>query len=142
MMQMILGWLLIIFPGILYAGQVISSVNFPLAQRLGLQENPVEAAPLLQRAERYTAYWDLLTLGWLPLSGILIIINDTAWPIFALFGGAMFLDAAGREAAKILSFKHENIRIGTPRQQKFFFSTYWIMALLAIAAIISSVATL
>ncbi|MEW8430786.1 MAG: hypothetical protein AB2615_13770, partial [Candidatus Thiodiazotropha sp.] len=70
-MQVILGWLLIVFPGILYIGQVISSVDFPLAQRLGLQENPHAADPLLQRAERYTAYWDLLTLVWLPLSGIL-----------------------------------------------------------------------
>jgi len=131
-MQLFIGWLLIIFPGILFIGQIISSVNFSLAQKLGLQENPDETDPLLQRAEKYTAYWDLLTLGWLPLSGILMVINNSVWPLSAFFGAAIYLDAAGREAVKILSFKHEDVRIGTPSQQRIFFSTYIIMAALAL----------
>ncbi len=135
-MQQFLGWLLIFFPGILYTGQIISSVNFPLAQRLGLQENPDDTDPLLQRAERYTAYWDLVTLCWMPLSGVLMVINNSAWPLIAFFGGAIYLDTAGREAVKILSFKHEGIRIGSPNQHKVFFSTYFIMAVLAIVALI------
>lgn len=64
--QQLIGWFLIIFPGILFLGQIISSVNFALAQRLGLQENPGETDLLLQRAEKYVAYWDLVTMGWLP----------------------------------------------------------------------------
>ena len=133
--QLFLGWVLIIFPGILFIGQIISSVNFSLAQRLGLQENPNETDPLLQRAEKYTAFWDLVTLGWLPLSGILMVVNNSAWPLAAFFGGAIYLDTAGREAAKILSFKHEGIRIGSPKQQRFFFATYVVMAVLAIVVI-------
>lgn len=134
-MQLFLGWVLIIFPGILFIAQIISSVDFSFAQKIGLQEHPYEADPLLQRAERYTAYWDLVTLGWLPLSGVLMVINISAWPLVAFFGGAVYLDAAGREAAKILSFKHEGIRIGSARQHRLFFSTYIIMALLATAAV-------
>ena len=137
-MQQFLGWLLIIFPGILYVGQIISSVNFPLAQKLGLQEDPDEADPLLQRAEKYTAYWDLVTLGWLPLSGVLMVINNSTWSLFAFFGSAIYLDTAGREAAKILSFKHEGVRIGSPKQHRVFFSTYLIMAVLAIVVIVYS----
>ena len=137
-MQLFLGWLLIIFPGILYAVQFISSVNFSLAQKLGLQEDPAESDLLLQRAERYTAYWDMVTLGWMPLSGLLMVLNISIWPLFALIGGAIYLDAAGREAAKILSFKHESIRIGPPRQQRLFFITYYIMAALAIVTIVYS----
>jgi len=137
--QLFLGWLLIIFPGLLYVGQIISSVNFPYAQKLGLQENPTETDPLLQRAEKYTAYWDLVTLVWLPLSGILMVLNNSAWPLFALFGGAIYLDTAGREAAKILSFKHEGIRIGASKQRRLFFSTYIIMASLAIIVVTYSV---
>ena len=137
-MQLFLGWLLIIFPGPLYVGQLISSVSFPLAQKLGLQEDPNQTDALLQRAERYTAYWDLATLGWLPLAGVLMVMNQATWPLFALFGGALYLDAAGREAAKILSFRHEGIRIGPPKQHRFFFSTYSIMAVLAIVVIIYS----
>jgi hypothetical protein len=138
-MQNFIGWMLIIFPGILYVGQVISSIDFPLAQRLGLQENPNEADPLLQRAERYAAYWDLVTLGWMPLAGILMVLDNSFWPIAALFSGAIYLDAAGREAAKNLSFKHEGIRIGAPTQQKLFFSTYIIMAVLALVVLIYSI---
>ena len=133
--QQLIGWLLIIFPGILFVGQIISSVNFSLAQRLGLQENPNETDPLLQRAEKYIAYWDLVTMGWLPLSGILMVINNSAWPLVAFFGSAIYLDAAGREAAKILSFKHEGIRIGSLKQQRFFFSTYIIMAVISIVVL-------
>ena len=137
-MQLILGWLLIIFPGILYVGQLISSLNFSLAQKLGLQENPDETDLLLQRAEKYTAYWDLVTLVWMPFSGVLMIINSTTWPLFALIGGAIYLDTAGREAAKILSFKHEGIRIGPSKQRRLFFSTYFIMATLGIITIVYS----
>ena len=141
-MQILLGWLLIIFPGLLYVGQFISSINFPLAQKLGLQENPDKADNLLQRAERYTAYWDLITLIWLPLSGVLMIINSSVWPLFALVGAAIYLDASGREAVKILSFKHEGVRIGAPKQSRLFFSTYFIMAILAIVVIVYSVTKL
>lgn len=138
-MQFVLGWLLIIFPGTLYAVQLISSVNFPLAQRLGMQEDPDEADLLLQRAEKYTAFWDLVTLLWMPVSGVLMVINNTAWPLFALIGGAIYVDAAGREAAKLLSFKHEGIRIGAPKQHRLFFATYFIMAALGIIGVVYSV---
>lgn len=138
-MQLWLGWVLIIFPGILFVGQIISSIDFSFAQKIGLQESPDEADPLLQRAERYSAYWDLVTLGWLPLSGVLMVFNHSAWPLVAFFGGAIYLDSAGREAAKILSFKHEGIRIGAPKQHRFFFATYIFMALLAVAIIFYSI---
>ena len=134
-MQLILGWLLIIFPGILYAGQLISSINFHLAQRLWLQENPNEADLLLQRAERYAAYWDLVTLIWMPLSGVLMVTNNSAWPLIALVGGAIYLDTSGREAAKMLSLKHEGVRVGPTRQHRLFFATYFIMAALGIVVV-------
>ena len=137
-MQLFIGWLIIIFPGILFIGQIISSINFSLAQKLGLQEDPEKTDPLLQRAEKYTAYWDLVTMGWMPLSGVLMVINNSAWPLLAFFSSAIYLDSAGREAAKILSFKHEGIRIGTTRQQRIFFSTYIVMAILAIIVLVYS----
>ena len=137
-MQLIIGWLLIIFPGILYVGQIISSVNFPLAQKLGPQENPEETDRILQRSERYVAYWDLLTLIWMPVSGVLMVVNSAAWPLFALFGGAIYIDTAGREAVKIISFKHEGVRTGAPKQHRLFFSTYFIMATLGGVVVVYS----
>lgn len=141
-MQVLLGWLIIIFPGILFVGQIISSLNFRLAQKFGLQENPDETDSLLQRAERYTAYWDLVTLIWLPLSGVLMVLNNPMWPLVAFFGGAIYVDTAGREAAKILSFKHEGIRIGSRKQHRIFFATYIIMAILGVVVITYSLGVL
>ncbi len=141
-MQQLIGWLLIVFPGILFLGQIISSIDFSLAQRLGLQEDPSETDPLLQRAEKYTAYWDLVTMGWLPLAGILMVLDSSIWPLLAFFGGAIYLDTAGREAAKILSLKHEGVRIGPLKQQRFFFSTYIIMAIISIVVLVYSLVTI
>ncbi len=137
-MQSTLGWIIFIFPGLLLLGQVVSSINFQLAQRLGLQENPDQTDPLLQRAERYTAYWDLLSLVWMPLAGILMIINQPLWPIMALIGGAIYIDAAGREAAKNLSFKHAGIKVGPPKQHRIFLASYVVMAILGIIVVIYS----
>jgi len=141
-MQAILGWILILFPGALLLVQLISSLNFSLAQKLGLQEKSGSAAPLLLRSERYTAYWDLVTLVWLPVAGILMVINDPWWPVIALIGAAIYIDAAGREAAKNLSFRHEGIETGTKQEQILFFITYIIMIIIGIIIIIYSLQAL
>jgi len=140
--QVAIGWVLLILGGALYLAQIISSVNFKLAQRLGIQENPKDTDPILQRSEQYTAYWDLLALGWLPLAGILMIIDHKSWPIVSLIGGAIYLDTSGREAAKNLSFRHEGVKIGTDKQQKIFFSSYIVMAVMAILIIAYSLGEL
>ena len=138
-MQVVIGWALIIFGGALYLAQIISSVNFPLAQRLGIQEKPDTSDAILQRSERYTAYWDILTLLWLPVAGILMVTDHHWWPVVSLFGGAIYLDTAGREAAKNLSFQHEGIKVGTDKEQRIFFSSYIVMAVIAIIVIMYSI---
>ena len=84
---------------------------------------------------RYTAYWDLLTLGWLPLAGLLMIIDHDWWPIVGLIGGAMYLDASGREAAKTSCFRDQGIRLGTAKQQKVFFASFLVMAVIGFTII-------
>lgn len=49
MLQYIVGIAWVTLGTLLYAGQLISVVSFPLAQRLGLQENPDAADPLSSR---------------------------------------------------------------------------------------------
>ena len=137
--QTTIGWILLLFGGALYVAQIISSFNFSLAQRLGIQEKAENADPLFQRSERYTAYWDLLTLGWLPIAGILMIINHAWWPIMSLLAGAIYLDTSGREAAKNLSFKHEGMRVGGDKVQRVFFKFYIVMAVIAIVVIAYSI---
>ena len=134
-MQLYLGWILIIFPGILFFAQVISSISFAFAQRLGIQETEEHTDALVLRAERYVAYWDLITLVWMPLAGLLMVLDHSYWPVVSLLAGAIYFDTSGREAAKNLSFRHEGLRVGPPGQSKFFFSTYFMMAALAVATI-------
>ena len=141
-MQTITGWLLITFGGALYVAQIISSINFPLAQRLGIQEKAETSDALLQRSERYTAYWDLFTLLWMPVAGILMVIDHPYWPIMSLIGGAIYLDTAGREAAKSLSFRHEGIKTGTDKERQVFFASLIVMALMAIFLISYSIVPL
>ena len=131
-MQTAIGWTALFLGGFLYLAQVISSVSFELAQRLGIQEDPREADSLLQTAERNVAYWDLVTLGWLPLVGLLMIVDHAWWPILGLVGGAMYLDTSGREAAKILAFRKEGVRTGNKKQQRLFFATYIVMAVIGL----------
>ncbi len=134
-MELYLGWILIIFPGILFFAQVISSISFSFAQRLGIQETEEHTDALVLRAERYVAYWDLITLVWMPLAGLLMVLDHPYWPVVSLLAGAIYFDTSGREAAKNLSFRHEGLRVGPPGQSKFFFSTYIMMAALAIATV-------
>jgi len=134
-MQSVLGWVLIIFPGILLIGQLISTINFRLAQRLGLQESPEHTDKLVTRAERYVAYWDLVTLVWMPAAGVLMVLDHNLWPLIGFFASAIYLDTSGREAAKILSFKHEGLRIGSENQHLFFMFTYMIMAVLGLVVV-------
>jgi len=137
-MQLIVGWIIIIFGGSLYLVQIISSINFSLAQKLGIQEKPETSDTLLQRSERYTAYWDLLSLLWLPAAGYLMIIDHYLWPVLLLAAGSIYLDTAGREALKSLSFRHEGVKIGTAREQRLFFSSYIVMMIIAVFVIIYS----
>ena len=141
-MQITLGWILIIFPGLMFLIQLISSINFSLAQKLGLQEKSDTADPLLIRAERYTAYWDLVTLIWLPAGGILMVLNHPWWPVVSLIGASIYVDTAGREAAKNLSFRHEGIKTGTPQEQRIYFGAYIVMAILGMFIIIYSLRSL
>ena len=141
-MQSIIGTLMLIFGGFLYIVQVISSLNFPLAQRLGIQEDPKATAPLLQRAERYTAYWDLLTLIWFPFAGLLMLLDHPLWTLMALAAGSIYLDAAGREAVKNLSFRHAGLATGTQQQQKGYFASYLVMAAFGVTAIFVALNTL
>lgn len=141
-MQITIGWTLLLLGGLLYFAQVISSINFKLAQRLGIQESPKETDSILQTAERFTAYWDLVTLVWLPLAGLLMIIDHNWWPIAALVGGAIYLDASGREAAKIISLRKEGLRLGTKNQQRVFFGSYIVMVVIGVVLISYSISNL
>jgi hypothetical protein len=64
-----------------------------------------------------------------------MLLQHAWWPYLCLIGGAVFVDAAGREAAKVLSMKAEGVRVGTHVEQALMFGTYVLMGALGLLAI-------
>ena len=131
-MRLVLGIICVLFGGIAWAGQLISGINYPLAQRLGLQEKSEGTDPLHRRAETNAARWDSFLLWTVLVSGILMLTNNYWWPYLSLIAGGIYLDAAGREVAKLVSLSQEGFRIGTPQELKFvavFFTTMFMIAI-------------
>ena len=135
-MRIVLGIICILFGGLCWGGQVLSSINYPLAQKLGLQEKSEGTDPLFRRAEINAAKWDSLILWTLWLSGVLMLTNNPWWQYLSLIAGGIYLDTAGREAAKLLSLSKAGVGIGSPKDLKIvviFFSAMCIIAIWAIA---------
>lgn len=114
-MRVLFG-ILCLIAGLLYLGQLISVANVRLAQRLGLQESPDHTDPIFSHLELWTARWDLWWLWTLPAAGILMLIDHWLWPYAAMIGGGAFVDAGGREAAKVLGLKGKGVRVGSRRE--------------------------
>ena len=130
-MRIVLGIICVLFGGFGWGGQLLSAINYPLAQRLGLQEKSEGTDPLYRRAETNTARWDSFVLWTVLASGILMLINNPWWPYLSLIAGGIYLDGAGREVAKLLSLSKEGVRIGTPKDLKVaavFFPTMFAIA--------------
>lgn len=138
-MNNILAVVILAFSGILLLAQIVSTCNFKLAQKLGIQESEKNADSLLIRAERYIAYWDILTLCWLPIGVIAMMLEVYYWPIISIVGSSMYIDASGREAMKNLSFRHERLKCGGEKQKKLFFGSYVVMFIMGIVVLIYSI---
>lgn len=131
-MRVLLGIVCVLFGGFGWIGQMISGINYPLAQRLNLQEKSQGTDPLFRRAETNAARWDSLVLWALLLAGILMLADNQWWPLVSLIAGGIYLDGAGREVAKCISLRKGGIRIGDAKDLKvaaFFFSLMVIVAL-------------
>lgn len=132
----LVGWLL-------YVGQLISALNFSLAQRLGLQESPDSADLLLSHVEVWAARWDLVWLWTLPMAGILMLINHWLWPYAALIGGGAFVDAGGREAAKILGLRGHGVHTGSQSEHRLAMGVFaYLIAIGALSIVIGMLGVL
>ena len=98
------------------AGQLISMFDFALAQRLGLQEKNDRTAPLYRGLELNTARWDVAVLWTLLPAAVLMLVDHSWWPWLALLAGGIYLDAGGREIAKLLGLRAHGVAVGTPEE--------------------------
>ena len=142
MLQYILGIAWITAGTLLYAGQFISIVNFPLAQRLGLQENPETADPLSSRLELMTARWDIALLWIPPVAGLLVLLDHAWWPLACLVSGGVYMDTGGREWAKMHGLAVQGVPIGSARESFLMKVTYGFFIVTGLAGVAVAFAAL
>jgi hypothetical protein len=127
---------------LLYAGQFISVVDFPLAQRLGLQENPEAADPLASWLELMTARWDIVLLWIPPVAGLLLLLDHAWWPPAYLIAGGVYMDTGGREWAKIQGLATQGVPIGSAKETLVMKVTYGFFIVTGIAGVVLAFADL
>lgn len=135
-MRVALGMVCILYGGLGWVGQLISGINYPMAQRLGLQESNEGTDPLFRCDAVNTARWDALVLWSLAAAGVLMLMNHPWWPILSLVAGAIYLDGAGRESVKYMSLHKSGVRIGTAKQVKIakgFLASMFLVGLVVLA---------
>ncbi len=131
-MQIILGLVCVLFGALGWIGQTISAINFPLAQKLGLQEQSEDTDPLYRRAELKTARWDAVVLWSMVAAGFLMLFDHAWWPYVSLVASGIYLDTSGREAAKYLSLLGGGVKTGTAKEKRTALSLYGIMAVISL----------
>lgn len=134
-MKTILAIICILFGGFGWVAQLVSGINYPLAQKLGLQEKDEGTDPLFRLAEMNAARWDACVLWTLAAAGILMLTDHPWWPLVLLVAGAIYLDGAGREVAKWISLSRGGVKVGSPKDMKLAAIFYGVMAAIAVWAI-------
>ena len=99
---------------LLYAGQVVSALNYKLAVRLRLQDSEGDPNDVTRRLERWTARFDVLLLWTLPTAGVFMLIDHSWWPYAAIIGGGVYIDGLGRYMFTVLGLREQGAWTGTP----------------------------
>ena len=142
MMRLLLGILCILFGAFGWIGQLISSINFKLAQRLNLQEPAKYTDPLFRQLERNAAWWDAIILWPMVIAGILMVLNHPWWPFISLIAGGIYIDTGGRESAKYLGLKTCAVKVGTSKNIRTATGCYLTMIGLGIWVLLYALYTI
>ena len=63
-----------------------------------------------------TARWDVAVLWAVLPAAVLMLIEHSWWPWVALAAGGVYLDAGGREIAKLLGLRAHGVAVGAPQE--------------------------
>lgn len=138
-MRIALGILSVLFGSVIWFGQIISSINYEFATKVGLQEPMSETDPLFQRAELNTARWDCVAMWTILAAGILMLFNNSWWPYLALIAGGVYIDTGGREIAKVASLKAEGVRAGSAKDSILRWIVFSLMILGGLCLIVAAI---
>ena len=135
-MRVTLGILALLVGSLGLVGQLISAIDFRLAQKLGLQEKDDETDHLYRQLELNTARVDVLVLWTLVVAGALMVIDHSWWPWMALIAGGVHLDAGLREIAKGRGLTTEGIRVGSPTEVRLGIGFLTLLAAVGLTLIV------
>ena len=119
-----------------WIGQIIIAFFPRIAEKINIIEPESDVDKSFFLDMRGGAIWDTLVLWTLPISGILLILNNSLWTYFGLIGGGMYLYFVGRTIASNLKLHRNGINIGKSKKLKvkLMILTFW--GLVAIITII------
>jgi len=136
-MGMMWGFVVVALSVLCWGGQAISWFSPSTAVRLSLTESDDAVDAAFSADGRGEAIWDTLTLWTMPVTGVLLIADNAAWPYFGLVGGAMYLYFAGRGVFTRIAMRQRGVRIGAAKNVRLalVFLTIWgAMGLVTIVA--------
>ena len=110
-MNIVWGIILTIISALGWLGQLITTFWPETAVKLTLTEPRADVDPTFHADVRGEAYWDTAVLWTLPVAGVLLLLNNSAWSYFGLVGSGMTLYFAGRGIVTRKVMQRRGIRI-------------------------------
>jgi len=139
-MNIIWGVVLIVFTLILcWLAQLINAFSPALAIKLGVAEPEDDVDPIFFLDGRGEAIWDALILWTLPVAGLLLLFDNSAWAYFGLVGGGMYLYFAGRGLLVRQMMGRKGIRIGKPETVKLYNAVLILWGLIGVVTLFMAV---
>ena len=142
-MQIFFGLVVVALSLLAWGGQTISWLNPDLGVKWSLMEAEDDVEPTYWADIRGETVWDGFTLWTMVVAGILLIIDNSAWPYFGLVGGGMFVYFAGRGILTRLAMQRRGLRIGARSSVRIgliFLAIWGLMGLITIAASVAELA--
>ena len=138
MLTTLIGVTVVILGLICWVGQTMAVFALPTAVKLGLFEPEHEVDPTMYLFERMSqGIMDVLLTWILPLSALLMILEQPSWPLFALVGGGVYLYFPGVFMITRFVLKQHGNRIGRPSSviTANIFGTLWLLSAITMIAL-------
>lgn len=107
------GLVVIVLSMMCWGGQVLTWLAPDAAIRWGFSEAEHDVEPAFWADVRAEALWDSLALWPMTVAGILLLVDQPAWPYFGLVGGGGYVYFAGRGIAARIVMRRSGLRIGS-----------------------------
>ncbi|MGI9610833.1 MAG: hypothetical protein ACR2NL_11140 [Acidimicrobiia bacterium] len=117
-MQVVWGLVVTALALLCWGGQLLSLLSASTAERFSLTELEADVEPAFYADVRGEALWDTLTLWVLAAAGVLLVVDDGAWPYFGLVGGAVYVYFAGRGVVVRREMQRRGLRAGSAESLK------------------------